>query len=83
MDDLRRLREEWTAESERHWRESDSRKSRIQGEEEPRIQAGNAIERLFLSYREESERRLRALEAEVRDLRERVRELERTPHEES
>ena len=81
MDDLRRLREEWTAEIERHWRESEGRKARSEGREEPHIQAANPIERLFLAYREESERRLKALEAEVHDLRERVRELERGKNE--
>lgn len=81
MDDLRRLREEWSAESERHWRDSESRKSRIEGQEAPNVELSNPIERLFLAYREESERRFRALEAEVHDLRQRVRELERKPHE--
>lgn len=83
MDDLRRLREEWSAESERHWRESDARRARLESEQEPRVQASNPIERLFLAYREETEKRLRALEAEVHDLRQRVRELERGSHEEA
>lgn len=84
MDDLRRLREEWSAESERHWRDSEARKSRLEHhEDEVRVEASNPIEKLFLAYREETERRLRALEAEAHDLRQRVRELERPRQEEA
>ncbi len=76
MDDLRKLRQEWDAESERHWRDSEARQARLEGQEPP-VQATSPLERLFLTYREETERRLRALEAEVHDLRQRLRELER------